>query len=184
MDPTRPLPGETAKAFAAFCAYREMGPGRSIAKVGQALGKSTTLMARWSHTWSWVARARTWDVETAVRIAAAQQDELVEMAARHRKIAQAFLGKTVAGLVAFDPTTLSPAELRLWFVVATEAERTSRGLSGARSTPVVIAPPEPSPHPADRLSRPEQARRYRAMADDLEAEPVSEAEAAAEGHQA
>ena len=46
MDPTKPLPRESAKAFEAFCAYRDMGPGRSVAKVGLALGKSTTLMAR------------------------------------------------------------------------------------------------------------------------------------------
>ena len=36
--------GETSRAYEAFSAYRDLGSARSLAKVGQLLGKSTGLM--------------------------------------------------------------------------------------------------------------------------------------------
>ena len=149
MDPTKPLPRESARAFEAFCAYRDMGPGRSVAKVGHALGKSTTLMARWSGQWAWVARVATWDADIAVRVAAAQQEEIVEMRARHARISAAILGKVVSGLAKLDPAELKPAELTRMFDVAMKAERTSRGASGeTRDAHPVVA----TEHPLDNLS--------------------------------
>ena len=38
------LPQESMKAYAAFCAYRDLGPDRSMAKAGEVLGKSQGLM--------------------------------------------------------------------------------------------------------------------------------------------
>jgi hypothetical protein len=149
MDPTKPLPRESAKAFEAFCAYRDMGPGRSVAKVGLALGKSTTLMARWSGRWAWVARVATWDADTAVKVAMAQQEEIVEMRSRHARISAAFLGKVVSGLAKLDPAELKPGELTRMFDVAMKAERTSRGASSeTRDARPVVA----TEHPLDNLS--------------------------------
>ena len=149
MDPTKPLPRESAKAFEAFCAYRDMGPGRSVAKVGHAVGKSTTLMARWSGQWAWVARAARWDADTAVKVAEAQQGEIVEMRSRHARIAAALLGKVVARLVKLDPAELTPAQVTRMFDVAMKAERTSRGASSeSRGT----RPTVPTEHPLDNLS--------------------------------
>ena len=149
MDPTRPLSRESAKAFEAFCAYRDMGPGRSVAKVGHALGKSTTLMARWSGRWAWVARVATWDADTAVKVAMAQQEEIVEMASRHARISAAFLGKVVGGLAKLDPGELKPGELTRMFDVAMKAERTSRGAS---SETRAARPAVATEHPLDNLS--------------------------------
>lgn len=149
MDPTKPLSGESAKAFEAFCAYRDMGPSRSVAKVGQAVGKSTTLMARWSGQWAWVARVAAWDADTAVKVADAQQEEIVEMASRHARIAAALLGKVVARLVKLDPATLTPAELTRMFDVAMKAERTSRGASRETRD---ARPTVTTEHPLDDLS--------------------------------
>jgi len=149
MDPTRPLSRESAKAFEAFCAYRDMGPGRSVAKVGHALGKSTTLMARWSGRWAWVARVATWDADTAVKVAMAQQEEIVEMRSRHARIAAALLGKVVARLVKLDPAELTPAQVTRMFDVAMKAERTSRGAS---SETRAARPAVATEHPLDNLS--------------------------------
>lgn len=49
---------ESARAFEAFVLYRDMGAARSLAKVGQVLGKSTALMERWSVAQSWVDRVK------------------------------------------------------------------------------------------------------------------------------
>ncbi len=47
---------ESSRAYEAFSLYRDMGSGRSLAKVGQSLGKSVKLMERWSVEHSWVDR--------------------------------------------------------------------------------------------------------------------------------
>lgn len=54
-------PNESAQAFEAKRKYLEMGVGRSNAKVGRELGKSTALMDRWSRQWDWVKAAEDWD---------------------------------------------------------------------------------------------------------------------------
>ncbi len=54
-------PGESAKAHAAAKLYFELGAQRSLEAVGQKLGKSGTLLSRWSSRWQWVARAKAYD---------------------------------------------------------------------------------------------------------------------------
>src|SRR5216684_1111756 len=49
---------ESEKAFAAFAAYLEMGPERSLAAVGQKLGKSKALLERWSAKFDWPGRVQ------------------------------------------------------------------------------------------------------------------------------
>jgi hypothetical protein len=49
-------PRESAKAFAAFRAYLELGPERSLAAVGEKLGKSKVMMEKWSRKFDWPAR--------------------------------------------------------------------------------------------------------------------------------
>lgn len=54
---------ESPEAFEAFATYRDMGVGRSTAAVGRELGKSKTVMDRWSSKYAWVARAHSYDLE-------------------------------------------------------------------------------------------------------------------------
>lgn len=54
-------PGETSKAFAAFCAYRDMGPERSLPKVCQMSARSLPNVKRWSERHRWVERAAAYD---------------------------------------------------------------------------------------------------------------------------
>ncbi len=54
------LPKESAKAFAAFSVYLSMGPERSIAAVGQRLGKSGALLERWSRKFDWSERVEAY----------------------------------------------------------------------------------------------------------------------------
>ena len=55
------LPTESAKAYAAFVAYCELGPGRGVRDVAQQLGKSATLIGRWSAQHSWQSRVAEYD---------------------------------------------------------------------------------------------------------------------------
>jgi hypothetical protein len=56
MIATTRLPYESAKAYNAFRIYAEMGDKRSLRAVGQKLGKSTTIIERWSSEWKWGER--------------------------------------------------------------------------------------------------------------------------------
>lgn len=89
-DPTpgQRQPKETAVAFEAFRAYLEMGPSRSVAKVGQALGKSKTLIDRWSSRWDWVERVRAVESSDATAIDSARAAVLAEAAKRQAQQAQ------------------------------------------------------------------------------------------------
>jgi hypothetical protein len=49
-------PNESAKAFAAFSLYLSMGAQRSLREVARKLGKSLTVVGRWSSKYDWPAR--------------------------------------------------------------------------------------------------------------------------------
>lgn len=60
-----PIPGETHKAWMAFCVYRDMGNGRSLDKAWQkGTGKDGRHARHWA-TWSvknhWVSRCCAYD---------------------------------------------------------------------------------------------------------------------------
>jgi hypothetical protein len=67
------LKAESARAFAAFCTYRDLGPGRSLLAAWQQHNsdagatrlsrKCPGQWQRWSVRWQWVERAREFDVE-------------------------------------------------------------------------------------------------------------------------
>ena len=84
------LPNETSKAFEAFELYRDMGPKRSIQKVGERLAKNAKALARLSKRYHWVERANAFDAYVGERKAEDRARELVEMNRRHAEWAQAF----------------------------------------------------------------------------------------------
>ncbi|MGW7595641.1 hypothetical protein, partial [Streptomyces rubiginosohelvolus] len=102
--------GESTQAFEAFAAYRDLGAARSVAKVAEELGKSRTLLFRWSRQYAWVMRATGYDREQDRVFLAEQRQARRDVARRHAKIAQAVLGKAVARLQALDPRELSVSE--------------------------------------------------------------------------
>jgi len=72
-------PGESPEAFEAFALYRDMGIERSTAKVGRRLGKSKTLMDRWSSDHGWVMRAAVWEREQDRKRQQAHFDEIARV---------------------------------------------------------------------------------------------------------
>lgn len=71
-------PTETPRAFAAFVVYRDLGPGRSLAKAADAMphGPGVRVMKGWSPAHRWVERARAFDRHQD-RIRLAARDEAV-----------------------------------------------------------------------------------------------------------
>jgi hypothetical protein len=78
-----PIPGETYKAWLAFCVYRDMGNGRSLDKAWrQAMGKENGRHARHWATWSsqnhWVSRCQAYDNAVMKRARRRVEDERAE----------------------------------------------------------------------------------------------------------
>jgi hypothetical protein len=63
--PFEQLPRESNKAFAAFKAYLDMGPERSIAGVSQTLAKSIPFLKTWSAKFDWQGRVKARDAHFA-----------------------------------------------------------------------------------------------------------------------
>ena len=111
-------PGESAKAFEAFAAYRDMGTERSIRKVAQQLNKSNALIARWSKNYEWPDRARAYDREL--------DRQAREQAVRHIRIAMQLQAKAVRALENLDEAQLTPKMMLAFLTKATELERMNR----------------------------------------------------------
>ncbi len=60
-----PIPGETHKAWLAFCIYRDMGIDRSLDKAWRKstgkVGRHARHWATWSSKHHWVSRCRAYD---------------------------------------------------------------------------------------------------------------------------
>lgn len=64
LKPWEQAAGETPKAYDAFCAYRDLGPGRSLAKTAQKLGRPsgyTRQLETWCSANRWVSRSADYD---------------------------------------------------------------------------------------------------------------------------
>lgn len=64
-EPRRELwqrrPGETARQYQGFVAYRALGPDRTLSEAARRLGVSVSLVKRWSSRNQWRLRAELWD---------------------------------------------------------------------------------------------------------------------------
>lgn len=106
----RPAPGETAKAFAAFAIYRDLGPDRSIRRAKETAGGSSANHRYWE-TWSsanrWPARAAAYDAWLDEHLVAKRREEHLEMAERHATTARGTLALVGAQLSAIQQTELA-----------------------------------------------------------------------------
>jgi len=88
-------PGETPKAWIGFCAYRDLGPERTLEKARIQLGRTVgynRCMEEWSVRWGWVLRCEAWDQELDRASRKRQIAEVAEMRHRHLRIATSLQG--------------------------------------------------------------------------------------------
>ena len=124
--PWEQQPGESAKAFEAFAAYRDMGVERSIRKVTRQLNKSLTLIGKWSSANNWPERARAYDMDLDRQAHAQAVREVRNMENRHIRIAMQLQAKALEALEQLDVATLSPKMQLAFIAKATEIERMNR----------------------------------------------------------
>lgn len=130
--PWEQQPGETAKAYKAFCRYRDMDPGkRSLQRLSEDLGnKSIASVKKWSSDHEWVKRAESWDAEMDRQAREAHLEELTAMRKRHARIAEKMLSKVEEFVENMDPLEMKPGDAGKWAEVASKLERVSLGDSG------------------------------------------------------
>src|SRR2546427_6116994 len=128
-------PGESSKAYAHFCLYRDMGQERSLRKVAgdaKCISKVAQLR-RWSPKWRWVERCQKYDEHLLLQDRLRQEKERKDMTTRHAKIAvlgQNLVVKGIEKLVADveqGKRDLSASDASRLLDVAVKIERLSRG---------------------------------------------------------
>jgi len=83
-------PGESSKAYAHFCLYRDMGQGRSLRKL-TADARTTSMLRQlqhWSSRWHWVERCQRYDDYLEYQDRLGQQKQRRQMNERHVKLGQ------------------------------------------------------------------------------------------------
>ena len=115
--------GESAQAFEAFFLYLEMGADRSIRAVSQELGKSKTLIDRWSRTHNWVERCRAWDNHIQHEAKKAAITEVRNMTKRHVTMAQQIQNAAMLALKELGSDMVNPKNFAAIVKLATELER-------------------------------------------------------------
>jgi hypothetical protein len=137
------LPGESSKAYAAFCLYRDLGPRRSIEEASRLYhGKPTLdgaprdtargrrasgLIRRWAERWNWIARAGARDEADEQAKRRKHLEAVEEMAERHAREALMLQNKAVERLRLLRPEELKPRETLSFLVEAAKLERLARG---------------------------------------------------------
>ena len=128
VKPWESQEGEGAKAFEAFQVYLELGGKRNVREVSARLGKSTTLIFRWSSLWHWVERAREYDSHNAEQARKQAVKDQKEQIKRHIQIARGLQSKALKALNLIDPSELTPRDITNILKFATELEASNRML--------------------------------------------------------
>lgn len=83
---------ESARVYAAFVIYRDLGPQRSLEEVSRRVAKSLPHIKRLSVQYNWVDRARSYDAAIDARARAATEQATIDrrrqMLERHAQTAQ------------------------------------------------------------------------------------------------
>ncbi len=118
--------GESSPAFQAFSTYLDMGEKRSIRAVSQQLGKSKTLIDRWSRNNGWVERVRAYENDLRKKEFAEAQKAMQKMHKRQIDTAMLLQKKAVEALAKLDPEHIPPKDIIRFISEGTKIEKQTR----------------------------------------------------------
>ena len=146
LDPWEKREHETSKAYAAFCAYRDMGTDRSIAKATPIIYKGIQAekirlkygqLTAWSSKYGWVARVDAYDVYLEENVRRESEAAIKKMAHDHALVASLAIHKGAERIQLIVngadkdgnplPSELTPKEAIDFIRFGAELERKSRG---------------------------------------------------------
>jgi hypothetical protein len=117
---------ESSKAFQAFQTYLFLGEERSIVKVSKKLGKSETIITRWSSKYNWVERVRAYDNDNAIKTKKQTEKAIKEMSERQIKTAMLLQSKGLESLKYINPEKISAKDAKELIKLGIEIERLNR----------------------------------------------------------
>lgn len=121
-------PGESAKAYAAFIAYRDMGPTRSLRKLAAREDMTKVgQLGKWSSEWNWPERAVAFDGWQDREWRLEQVEARKSMLRTHAAVARTGIAKAAERIRALNPETLSAREALALFEACVRVERAARG---------------------------------------------------------
>lgn len=143
-DPWERLPGETARQYECFCAYRDMRylekpkkPGgivrpdftirRSIRGLAEQMGVTRKSLEPMSAKFDWVARADEYDSYILDCVAAQNTAQIVKMHEKHAAIAEQMLRKATSRLLTIPDTDIDANAVVRMVDIGVKVERLSRG---------------------------------------------------------
>jgi len=101
---------------------------RSVEQLASTTGRPP-MVAKWSHSFGWVGRARAWD-DHVYRVAdAARLDALREMQRTHALAGRVAFGKAVAALQAINPADINAGAAARLLDLGTKLERATLSTS-------------------------------------------------------
>jgi hypothetical protein len=129
------LAGESSQAFAAFCAFRDLGPERNIRKAAFAAQpeagrreKKYRMWRLWSARFQWRGRAADYDQYLDRLKLAERRRTIEEREAAYRKVTGKMLSVVERKLAVMEPGELSQSAVVEWTRTAVDTEREIFGL--------------------------------------------------------
>jgi hypothetical protein len=119
---------ESHKAYEAFLFYCEMGPDRSLSNLSKALGKSKSLLSRWSARYDWFYRSSTYDKDLHEMVMKDMASEMADIERRKLEVIRKTLDVAELALKGIDEDKLKPLEILEMIKVGIHLEREILGL--------------------------------------------------------
>ncbi|WP_421743315.1 hypothetical protein [Cellulomonas sp.] len=133
--------GESTRAHAAFLAYRDAGPARSLDAVARewAGSGSRSRIGTWSSSWSWVARAARWDEHVYAVEDAAFVEETRARVRREAELGAVLVDLALDAARLVDPADLDPRDVVRVAAEGVRVERLARSLPDRHTDPAPYA---------------------------------------------
>jgi hypothetical protein len=129
------LPGESGAAYAAFCAFRDLGLERTIRKAIETAEKDTSqrdkryrVWRNWCSAYKWRERAADYDRYTEKLKQTELRKTIEAQGEKHRAVTGKMLALVEKKLDLMTPAELSQGNVTEWVETAIKAEREGAGL--------------------------------------------------------
>jgi len=129
------LTGETSSAFAAFCAYRDLGCERNIRKAVESVEADEAVRVKrykvwrnWSMQFKWRERAADYDKYIEKLKQAELRKTIEAQGEMHRAVTGKMLEVVKKKLDGMNPAELAQGNVTEWVQTAIKAEREAAGL--------------------------------------------------------
>ena len=130
--------GESSKAYDAFTLYRDMGAGRSVAKVEKKYGNNKRLLERWCAKYGWVQRAAAYDDEQDQIRRQVAKDELIKSTREHLRNVRKLRSLAMKAIISKHPDNISFADAVRALELAVKMERQALGADDKTRTEVTV----------------------------------------------